>query len=139
MTYNSLKINDLQKKAHWVMTPNGLAPTCVLTKRPSVLFEITVVSIPTLLWQLIFSAALTRSLTGLLLSHLSVGVLRLYVEETLMDTPSVGIPIVVSHLVTMPSPELGHPPVCAARLPYRVTAFITFGLRPNVTTCVPSY
>ena len=23
MTYNSFEINDLQKKAHWVMTPNG--------------------------------------------------------------------------------------------------------------------
>lgn len=29
----------------------------------------------------------------LLLSHLSVGALRLYVEETLMDTPSDGIPL----------------------------------------------
>lgn len=43
-----------------------------------------------------------------------------------MDTPSDGIPLGVSHLVTTPSPELGHPPVCAVRMPYRITAIIAF-------------
>ena len=57
-----------------------------------VLFEITVVSIPTLLWQPIFYAALTRSLTGTLAqSPVRRCPTPLRVEETLMDTPSDGI------------------------------------------------
>lgn len=39
---------------------------------------------------------------------------------------SVVLELGVSHLVTTPSPELGHPPVCAARHPLRVTAIMTF-------------
>lgn len=34
----------------------------------------------------------------------------------------------VSHLGTKPSPELGHPPVCAVRMPYRITAIMAFGI-----------
>lgn len=39
-----------------------------------------------------------------------------------------GIQLGVSHLGTKPSPELGHPPVCAVRMPYRITAIIAFGI-----------